>query len=145
MKRGFVLALLAMGLAAACGGGGGDEGGGEGGGEEAAGEACGPAPAKMIGVPKLPQGFPTPEGVTYTGEEDAGPSHIVDGYREGSIEDAFEGYKEAFPDAGYDVTKDEKEEDDAEVNFEGGSSTGQVKLIQECSDRTSVKITIRPE
>ena len=140
--RGWVLAMVVLGLAVGCGGG--DEGGG-GGGEEAAQEACGAAPAAMSGQPQLPEGFPAPDGVTYTGEEEAGPSHIVEGYREGSLEDAYEGYKSAFPDAGYTVTRDEKEADDAEVNFEGGSSTGQVKLRQECSDRTSVNITIRPE
>ena len=139
--RGLVLAVVVLGFVAGCGGGG-DEGGG---GEEATREACSAAPAAMSGQPQLPEGFPTPDGVTYTGEEEAGPSSIVEGYREGSLEDTYESYKSAFPDAGYTVTKDEKEEDDAEVNFEGGSSTGQVKLIQECSDRTSVAITIRPE
>jgi hypothetical protein len=39
----------------------------------------------------------------------------------------------------------EHEEDDAEVNFEGHSTTGQVKLEVECTDRTSVGLTIRPE
>ena len=99
----------------------------------------------MAGEPQLPPGFPTPEGVTYTSEHEAGPSQIVEGYREGDIEEAYDAYKDAFPEAGYEVTKDEREEVDAEVNFEGGSSTGQVKLVQECSDRTSVAITIRPE
>jgi hypothetical protein len=137
---------MVLALATACGGG--DEGESE---EEraaeeaAAGKACPTAPAAMAGQPELPTGFPTPEGVTYTSEREAGPSRIVEGYREGEIEEAYEAYKDAFPDAGYEVTKDEREEADAEVNFEGGSSTGQVKLIQECSDRTSVAITIRPE
>jgi hypothetical protein len=74
------------------------------------------------------------------------PSQIVDGYYEGDITEAFGSYKGALEDAdGYDVTKDEKEEDDAEVNFEGGGSSGQVKLLQSCEDRTSVTITARPE
>ena len=81
----------------------------------------------------------------YTAERDAGPSHIVEGYRDGKLEDAFDAYKDAFESAGYDVTKDEREEDDAEVNFAGGASTGQVKLKQHCEDRTSIEITVRPE
>ena len=42
------------------------------------------------------------------------------------------------------MTKDEREEDDAEVNFAGGASTGQVKLEQHCEDRTSIEITSGP-
>ena len=38
--------------------------------------------------------------------------------------------------------KDEQEEVDADVNF---GATGQVKLIQECEDRTSISITARPQ
>jgi hypothetical protein len=112
---------------------------------EQAGKPCGAAPAAMSGTPSLPTGFPTPDGVTYTAEREAGPSRIVEGYREGDIDSAFEAYKDAFDGAGYDVTKDEHEEVDAEVNFAGGSSTGQVKLVQSCADRTSVTITARPE
>jgi hypothetical protein len=138
IRTGTALGALIVAFAAGCGGG---ESKAE---EEAAGKTCGPAPAAMSGSPKLPQGFPTPDGVTYTTERKAGPSTIVDGFREGEIEEAFDAYKEAFDGAGYDVTKDEREEVDAEVNFAGGGTDGQVKLIQECADRTSVSITIRP-
>jgi hypothetical protein len=129
---------MILAFAAGCGG---EESDAE---KEAAGKACGPAPATMNSSPKLPQGFPTPEGVAYTSERKAGPSTIVEGFREGEIEEAFDGYKDAFEGAGYEVTKDEREEVDAEVNFAGGGTDGQVKLIQECADRTSVSITIRP-
>ena len=133
----LILLTLVVGLAAGCGGD-----------EESDGEAqgaCGEAPAEIAQQPTLPDGFPTPDGVIYTAERDAGPSHIVEGYRDGELEDAFDAYKDAFESAGYDVTKDEREEDDAEVNFAGGASTGQVKLEQHCEDRTSIEITIRPE
>ena len=113
--------------------------------KEGASGACPTAPAAMSGQPTLPAGFPTPSEVTYTAERESGPSTIVDGFWEGDIEAAFDGYKEAFDGAGYDVTKDEQEEFDAEVNFAGGETDGQVKLIQECDGRTSVSITIRPE
>jgi hypothetical protein len=106
---------------------------------------CGPALPAMAGSPTLPPKFPTPASVTYTGESKAGPSTIVKGYRNGELADAFDSYKSAFDSAGYSVTHDEKEADDAEVNFEGGKSTGQVKMIQLCKDRTSLAITIRPQ
>ena len=106
---------------------------------------CGSAPAAMAGQPTLPAKFPTPDNVTYTGEKKTGPSSVVSGYRDGELGDAFDEYKSAFDSAGYQVTRDEKEEDDAEVNFAGGNSTGQVKMIQSCKDRTSLAITIRPQ
>ena len=99
----------------------------------------------MAGQPTLPAKFPTPDNVTYTGQTKAGPTSIVKGYRNGELADAFDSYKSAFDSAGYSVTHDEKEEDDAEVNFAGGKSTGQVKMIQVCKDRTSLAITIRPQ
>ena len=113
--------------------------------ERGAEKECGSAPAAMTGEPTLPAKFPTPDNVTYTGEKKTGPSSVVSGYREGELGEAFDEYKSAFDSAGYQVTKDEKEEDDAEVNFAGGSSTGQVKMIQSCKDRTSLAITIRPQ
>lgn len=136
IRTGLSLGLLVLAFAGACGGSAE--------GEEAVSKACGPAPAAMSGEPRLPAGFPTPEGVTYTGEEQAGPSTIVGGYREGGIEDAFEAYKDAFEEVDYEVTQEEREEVDAEVNFAGGGADGQVKLLHECQDRTSVSITIRP-
>jgi hypothetical protein len=106
---------------------------------------CGSAPAAMAGQPTLPAKFPTPDDVTYTGQKKTGPSSVVSGYRDGELGDAFDAYKSDFDSAGYQVTDDEKEEDDAEVNFSGGNSTGQVKMVQSCKDRTSLAITIRPQ
>jgi hypothetical protein len=136
-SAGFLAAFVLL-LAAGCG----SEKKAEEGGAE---KECEAAPAAMAGNPTLPAKFPTPANVTYTGEKKTGPSSVVSGYRDGELEEAFDDYKSAFDTAGYQVTKDEKEEDDAEVNFSGGSSTGQVKMIQSCKDRTSLSITIRPE
>jgi hypothetical protein len=134
----LVLVCGAALAAAGCGGGGGES-------EEAAG-ACDSAPAAMSGGPTLPEGFPSPSEVVYTGESKDGPTTKVEGYWKGDLDAAFEGYKDALEQAsGYSVTKSEHEEDDAEVNFEGHSTTGQVKLQVECTDRTSVGLTIRPE
>jgi len=137
MARFAVLGLLVLGLAAACG---------EEKEKKQAGKACGPAPTTMSGSPKLlPANFPTPSGVAYTSEKKAGPASIVSGYVTGDVGDAFDSYKRMLDGGGYSVTKDEHEEVDAEVNFSGGNSTGQVKLLQECADRTSVTITARPD
>ena len=133
------LTFFVLLLAAGCGSEKKSE---EGGGAE---KECGSAPATMAGQPTLPAKFPTPDSVTYTGEKKTGPSSVVSGFRDGDLGDAFDAYKSAFDSAGYQVTHDEKEEDDAEVNFAGGNSTGQVKMIQSCKDRTSLAITIRPQ
>jgi hypothetical protein len=133
----LVLVCAAALAAAGCGGGGGES--------EAAAEACGPAPAAMSGTPTLPEGFPSPSEVVYTSESKDGPTTKVEGYWKGDLDAAFEGYKDALEQAsGYSVTKSEHEKDDAEVNFEGHSTTGQVKLEVDCADRTSVGLTIRP-
>ena len=138
-KSAGVLTVFVLLLAASCGSGKKSE---KGGGAE---KDCGPALPAMAGQPTLPAKFPTPDNVTYTGQTKAGPTSIVKGYRNGELADAFDSYKSAFDSAGYSVTHDEKEEDDAEVNFAGGKSTGQVKMIQVCKDRTSLAITIRPQ
>ena len=125
--------------AAGCGGGGKSEG-------AAAEETCGAAPAAMSGAPTLPEAFPSPSDVVYTGASKDGPTTKVEGYWKGDLDAAFEGYKNALEGAaGYAVTKSEHEEDDAEVNFEGHATSGQVKLGVDCADRTSVGLTIRPE
>jgi hypothetical protein len=138
IRSGTLLTVLVLALATACGDKKEEVE------KEAALKACGPAAAATATKPKLPPKFPTPSEVTYTSEKAAGPSSIVSGFWDGDVDEAFDGYKSAFADAGYDVTKDEHEEVDAEVNFSGGSSTGQVKLLQTCKDRTDVTITIRP-
>jgi hypothetical protein len=120
-----------------CGGGAGDG--------PAELPACTFAPSPATSPTGLPPRFPTPEGVEYTSEEAAGPSTILEGYWSGAtLEAAFNGYKQAFADAGYQVTDEEREASDAEVNFAGGNSTGQVRLTIDCADRVDVGITIRP-
>ena len=127
------LALLAT-LLAACGGS--EQGG--------VTRACSAAPAAIPKQPQLPPGFPSPSQVTYTGEREIGPSQIVRGHWDGDIEAAFDGYKESFDGTDYAITKEEREDVDAEVNFSGQGVAGQIKLLQSCKDRTDVTITIRP-
>src|SRR3954451_14919672 len=104
----LLIALLAL-TGAACGG---DED------EGAASEACGAAPAALATAPTLPGGFPTAAGGTYTASRMDGPSTIVEGYRQGTVADGFDAYETAVKGAsGWSVTKDEQEDNDAEVNF----------------------------
>ena len=113
--------------------------------KEAGGKACASPPAALSARPTLlPMRFPTPTGVTYTSQKRAGPAKIVSGYIDEDVAAAFDAYGKALSRAPYAVTKSEHEEVDAEVNFGGGGSTGQVKLVQGCKDRTTITITARP-
>ena len=133
------LALLAVVLLSACGGGGP--------GPRAQGDRttpCGPAERELKRPPTLPEGFPNPSQVTYTKAEKAGPSDIIEGYFNGELSTAFSVYRSAFEGSGYDVIKDEQEAQDAEVFFAGQGRSGQVRLDEECEGRANVTITIRP-
>jgi hypothetical protein len=105
---------------------------------------CGETPAAMSASPQLPAQFPTPSSVTYTGQEKDGPTTKVSGFHSGDLDAAYADFQGALDGKnGYSVTDKEKDEHDAEVNFSGHGTTGQVKL-EECSDRTNVTITARP-
>jgi hypothetical protein len=98
---------------------------------------------------KLPAGFPTPSGVTYTKSMRAGPSTIVDGYFTGTLRQAYLAYRRAVSGArGYDVIFDEIEAADSEVAYIGGppERSGVVALRDNCEQpgRISVHITNRP-
>jgi hypothetical protein len=113
--------------------------------KEALGKACPPAPQAMATAPTLPGNFPDAQGIVYTGVKKDGPSTIATGYLPDTIGPAHDAYVQAVGGAsGYSVTKEEQDAADAEVNFSGGGSSGQVKMVQTCKDRTTVTITIRP-
>lgn len=97
-------------------------------------KACGDAPAAMTATPSLPPKFPTPTGVTYTEEKQAGPSTIVTGYRDGQVMDAYDAFTQSLSTKGYAVTKSDHEGVEGDVNYEGGKTTGSVKLLQECKE-----------
>ena len=112
-------------------------------GEESA--DCGETPPAMTAAPQLPAQFPTPSGVTYTSQEKDGPTTKVSGYHDGDLDEAYDAYESALDGkGGYSVTDKEKEKDDAEVNFSGHGTTGQVALKECDGDRTNVAITVRP-
>jgi hypothetical protein len=100
----------------------------------------------LSATPKLPPSFPQVENVTYTQQRTQGPTNVVEGYWEGSLEDAHDEYKKELEAAGYKILFDELEERDSEVSWEGEGRSGQVALREECgdNDKIYVHITNRP-
>ena len=128
--------LVLAGFVSACGG---DKD------SETANKDCGPPPTSAPGGVTLPSAFPVPTGVTMVSSTKQGPSTVLAGYSTADLGDLYNGYKQALGNAPFSVTKSEKDAHDAEVNFESAESTGQVKLKEDCKDRTSVDITVRPK
>jgi hypothetical protein len=146
-KKGFgLLLILMLGLAlAACGGD--DDGESEAEREAERGAAFAPIceMTAMSGDTGLPANFPTPESVTWVKSEEAGPSQVVEGFAEGELEDVYDDWHGQFEDSDYDITFDEQEEHDAEISFEGGGQSGQVKLADECAEgKVYARVTSRP-
>jgi len=142
----LLVAAMTMGLSlAACGGGGESEDEES---EEARSEAFAPIceMTAMSGETGLPAGFPVPGEVTFVKSEKAGPSTIVEGWAEDDMDDLYDEWHSQFESSDYKITFDEKEEHDAEISFEGGGQSGQVKLADECGDSGKVyaRVTIRP-
>src|SRR4051794_7730062 len=90
--------------------------------------ACAVAPPGTASPVGLPVGFPEVAGVTYSGSTTAGPTTITTGIATKRLADTFNAYKVALGQPPFGVTKSEKENDDAEVNFDAPDVTGQVKL-----------------
>jgi hypothetical protein len=146
-KKGFGLLLIMMlGLAlAACGGD--DDGESEAEREAERGAAFAPIceMTAMSGETGLPADFPLPDSVTWVKSEEAGPSQVVEGFAAGELEDVYDDWHQQFEDSDYDITFDEQEEHDAEISFEGGGQSGQVKLAAECADgKVYARVTSRP-
>jgi len=107
-------------------------------------EACPTASPALSTAPTLPAKFPSPSETTYTGSSKAGPSTIVEAYFGDDLDGAFSTYESAFQDAGYTLTKSEQDPRDAELDWSGGNTTGEVKMDWPCKGRTELTITIRP-
>jgi len=105
---------------------------------------CRLAPLKT--APKLPAGYPKPGEVVYTSAVQAGPSLIVKGYFKADLDEALDEYKAAVAKAHYKNLKTEHDPDDAEINYSGAGTTGQIALRNECKEAktTFVQITSRP-
>ena len=134
----FLLLLAALALAAAGCGGGGDEKKGE------ASAVCdGEA---LSGDTGLPENFPSWDEVTYTFKEQEGPTLIVKGWFDGSLDSAYREFKERFEEAKYAILFDELEAHDSEISYKDpdGATTGQLALRDECDNgHIFVRITNR--
>jgi hypothetical protein len=141
-----VLALVAIGLVAGCGGGGGETET-EGALDEQVQAAC--DGSAMSEAPKLPPSFPMIEEdkLVYTQQSTIGPTNVVEGYFNGDVEEAHEEFHKELQAAGYDILFDEVEApNDSEISWKGEGRTGQVAMRNECGDdeKTYIHITNRP-
>jgi hypothetical protein len=142
MRRVGGFALLGAVLLVLAGCGGGEKKAEENGPTQA---AC--SRSELAESPKLPASFPQIENVTYTKQRTDGPTHVVEGYFMGSIQDAHDEYKKELQGAGFKILFDELEEHDSEVSWSGEGRTGQVALREECgeNEKIYVHVTSRPE
>jgi hypothetical protein len=133
-----VLATVGIVLAG-CGGGGGEKPA-----NSQAKAAC--EGSSLSGTPKLPASFPQVEQVTYTKQSTQGPTEVVEGYFEGSVEEAHDEYLKELKAASFQILFEELEEHDSEVSWKGEGRSGQVALREDCgsSDKIYVHITNRP-
>jgi hypothetical protein len=100
----------------------------------------------------LPAGFPQPDAVTYVKASTTGPTVVVDGYSDETLEEMYVEYKDRLQEAGYTVTFSELEKDrgDSEVAYKtgGANSTEGVVALRggdACDNgNVSVHITNRP-
>ena len=103
----------------------------------------------LSGATGLPAGFPELDGVTFVSAKDRGPTRVVDGYSDESIEGLYNEYKDRFAEAQYKVLFSELEKDrgDSEVSYrsEDGTTTGIVALRASCDNGdVSIHVTARP-
>ena len=103
----------------------------------------------LSGDSGLPAGFPVLDGVTFVDAEDKGPTRVVDGYSDESIEGLYNEYRDRFSEAEYKVLFSELEEDrgDSEVSYRSkdGKTEGIVALRAACDNgNVSIHITARP-
>ena len=103
----------------------------------------------LSGDSGLPAGFPVLDGVTFVKAADSGPTRVVDGYSDESLEGLHNEYKDRFAEEQYTVLFDEIEKDrgDSEVSYRSrdGKTTGIVALRASCDNgNVSIHITARP-
>jgi ABC-type glycerol-3-phosphate transport system substrate-binding protein len=133
--RAFALLVAAMLALSACGGGDKDKGG------EAA--SCEGSAVSQTG---LPSDFPVPDAVTFTEARTDGPSQVAEGFATEDLEGMYNEWKDILDQESYSVLFSEKEEDDAEISYEGPTSTGQVALRNDCGEgKVFVHVTSRPK
>ncbi|MCW2967510.1 MAG: hypothetical protein JWM71_1282 [Solirubrobacteraceae bacterium] len=106
--------------------------------------ACkGPATSKAS---DLPAHFPTPAELVLTKFSKDGPTNLADGYWRGDLDGTYTALQAQVKQAGFELTHTEKDEHDAEINYQGSGRSGQVALHDNCSESetTRVHVTSRP-
>lgn len=103
----------------------------------------------LSGTTGLPTGFPQLDGVTFVAAKDSGPTRVVDGYSDESIEGLYNEYKDRFSEEQFKVLFSEIEKDrgDSEVSYtsKDGKTTGIVALRASCDNgNVSIHVTARP-
>jgi hypothetical protein len=137
-----VLVLLTVAVAAGCGGSGGSDTDTDTGGSETVQAACdGSALTEPL---KLPSSWPQIEEdkMVYTQQETTGPTEVVEGYFNGSVQDAHDEFQNELEASGFTVTFEEVEEHDSEVAWKGEGRTGIVAIRDECGDSNKMYIRI---
>ena len=100
----------------------------------------------------LPAGFPQPDAVTYVKASTTGPTVIVDGYSDETLEGMYVEYKDRLQEAGYTVqfSELEKGRGDAEVAYKTGGANSTEGIValrggDSCANgNVSIHITNRP-
>jgi hypothetical protein len=102
----------------------------------------------LSGSTGLPAGFPHLDGVTFVKAEDKGPTHVVDGYSDESLEGLYHEYKDRLQEEEFTILFDELEDKDSEISYKSkdGATEGQIALRDTCENGSvSVHVTARPE
>jgi hypothetical protein len=102
----------------------------------------------LSGSTGLPAGFPQLDGVTFVTAEDKGPTHVVDGYSDESLEGLYHEYKDRLQEEEFTILFDELEDEDSEISYKSkdGATEGQIALRDTCENgNVSVHVTARPE
>lgn len=96
----------------------------------------------------LPGDFPQPDAVTYVNVTKSGPTNIVDGFSDESLEGMYIEYKDRFNEAGYTVefAEIEKDRGDSEVAYKAKNGTSGIVALRAACDNgnISIHITNRP-
>lgn len=100
------------------------------------------------GTTGLPSDFPQLDGVTIVAATKLGPTVVVDGFTDESLEGMYTEYKDRFSEAGYTVQFSEFEKDrgDSEVAYKAKNNTEGIIALRDACDNghVSIHITNRP-
>ncbi|MFL5952794.1 MAG: hypothetical protein ACJ76I_01625 [Gaiellaceae bacterium] len=100
----------------------------------------------LSGETGLPADFPQLDGVTFTAAKTSGPTVVVDGFSDESLEGMYHEYKDRFLEAGYKVEFDELEKDrgDSEVAYKAKNNTEGIVALRggDACDNGNVSVHI---